>query len=175
MMKKVLILLMLGLSISAQSQEFPELIGELLNSSPIIIPENCKGKYTLIGLAYSQKAEPELRSWYDPTIDKFILKRGMFDSEYDVNIYFVPMFHGVTKVSYDKAFKKTKELTDERLYEHIVFFKGDLKPYKESLEFKYKEKPLFFLIDQDGNIVKRFQGEFRQKYFEEIVAYIDSH
>lgn len=174
-MKKVLILFLFGLSFSSQGQEFPELIGELLNSSPIIIPENCKGKYTLIGLAYSQKAEPELRSWYDATIDKFILKRGMFDSEYDVYTYFVPMFHGVTKISYDKAFKKAKEHTDKRLFEHIVFFKGDLKPYKESLQFKYKEKPLFFLLDLDGNIVKRYQGEFRQKYFDEIVEYIDSH
>jgi hypothetical protein len=174
-MRFIVILLFSLSTLSSVGQAFPELIGELLNSSPIILPENCKGKYTLIGLAYSQKAEPELRSWYDPAIDKFILKRGMFDSEYDVNTYFVPMFHGVTKVSYDKAFKKTKELTDERLYEHIVFFKGDLKPYKESLQFKYKEKPLFFLLDKDGNIVKRYQGEFREKYFDEIIAYIDSH
>jgi len=174
-MRFIIILLFSLSTLCSAGQAFPELIGELLNSAPIIIPEDCKGKYTLIGLAYSQKAEPELRSWYDPAIDKFILKRGMFDSEYDVNTYFVPMFHGVTKVSYDKAFKKTKELTDERLFEHIVFFKGDLKPYKESLEFKFKEKPLFFLLDKKGNIVKRYQGEFREKYFDEIIAYIDSH
>lgn len=174
-MRYIVILLFCLSTLNSVGQAFPDLVGELLNSSPIILPENCKGKYTLIGLAYSQKAEPELRSWYDPAIDKFILKRGMFDSEYDVNIYFVPMFHGVTKISYDKAFKKTKELTDERLYEHIVFFKGDLKPYKESLDFKYKEKPLFFLLDKDGKIVKRYQGEFKEKYFEEVLAYIDSH
>lgn len=154
-------------------QEFPRIVGELLNSEPIVLPQDCKGKYTLIGLAYSQKAEQELRSWYDPAIDKFILKVGMFDSEYDVNIYFIPMFHGLTKMSYSKSFKNIKSLTDERLYEHVVFYKGEIKTYKESLDFDDKERPLFFLLDPEGNILKRYKGKYKEIYFDEVTEIID--
>ena len=160
---------------SIKAQQFPYLEGELLSNEKIELPKDCKTKYSLIGLGYSQKAEEELRTWYDPSIDKFILKRGMFDSEYDVNIYFIPMFHGLTKVSYDKSFKKVKQLTDERLYKHVLFYKGEIKSYKESLSLSDKEKPVFFLVDPEGNIVLRFEGKYKESYFEQVVEWIDAH
>lgn len=172
MKARFIILFMLIVS-STIGQEFPLLTGTLLNSEAITLPEDSKGKYTLIGLAYSQKAEQELRSWYDPAIDKFILKRGMFDSEYDVNIYFIPMFHGISKLSYDKSFKKVKELTDEELYKHVIFYKGDIKGYKESLDFDNKEKPRFFLLDEDGVILESFTGRYKEEYFDSIIERID--
>lgn len=159
---------------SSIGQEFPAISGELLNSKTIDLPNDCKGKYTLIGLAYSQKAEQELRSWYDPSINKFILKRGMFDSEYDVNIYFIPMFHGLTKMSYNKSFKKVKELTDEELYEHVIFYKGDIKGYKESLDFDNKERPRFFFLDENGIILQSFTGKYKEEYFDTIIETIDA-
>lgn len=156
------------------AQKFPFLNGELLNNESIELPKDCVGKYSLIGLAHSQKAEEELRTWYDPSIDKFILKRGMFDSEYDVNIYFIPMFHGVKKMAYDKSFKKIKQLTDERLYKHVIFYKGEIKNYKEVLDIDQKDRPVFFLLDPEGNILKRFEGRFREIYFEELIEIIDN-
>jgi hypothetical protein len=168
------ILLFLLLSFYSSGQVFPTIVGELLNSEPIVLPNDCKGKYTLIGIGYSQKAEQELRSWYEPAIDKFILKIGMFDSEYDVNIYFIPMFHGLSKLTYDKSFKNVKKLTDEQLYEHVVFYKGEIKSYKESLNFDDKEKPLFFLLDTEGKILKRYKGKFKEEYFDEITEVIDA-
>ena len=172
-MKIRFIVLFILIVSSTIGQEFPSLIGTLLNSEPIVLPQDCKGKFTLIGLAYSQKAEQELRSWYDPSIDKFILKRGMFDSEYDVNIYFIPMFHGLSKMSYNKSFKKVKELTDKELYTHVIFYKGDIKGYKESLDFDNKERPRFFLLDEDGRILESFTGRYKEEYFDKIIERID--
>ena len=172
-MKFYVSVLFVLISISAIGQIFPSIEGELLNSERITLPNDCKGKYTLVGLAYSQKAEEELRTWYDPSIEKFILKHGMFDSEYDVNIYFIPMFHGLTKMTYAKSFKKIKELTDEELYSHVIFYKGDIKGYKESLNFDDKEKPMFFLLDPEGNILKSFKGRFKDEYFESVTEIID--
>lgn len=173
-MYRLLILFFILLGSSLHAQLFPELNGELLTEESISLPKECKGKFTLIGMAYNQKAEEELRTWYEPSIDKFILKRGMFDSEYDVNIYFIPMFHGVTSLSYENSFKRVKELTDKRLYGHVVFYKGDIKIYKEELELGDKEKPDFFLLDANGKILKHFIGKFKEAYFDEIIEIIDS-
>jgi hypothetical protein len=173
-MRKLLILLLIVIGNYSFGQEFPFLEGELLNSEKIKLPEECKGKYTLIGLAYSQKAEAELRTWYDPSVNKFILKRGMFDSEYDVNVFFIPMFHGLNKATYSSSFKKVKQLTDERLYTHVIFYKGNIKGYKESLSIDDKKRPLFFLLDPNGIIIKRFIGKFKESYFEELTEIIDS-
>lgn len=174
-MSKLSILLFFFIASSVQAQVFPELAGELLSGESIELPKDCSGKYTLVGLAYSQKAEDELRTWYEPSIDKFILKRGMFDSDYDVNVYFIPMFHGVTSLSYENSFKKVKSLTDKRLYNHVIFYKGEIKSYKENLDLGDKEDPDFFLIDPNGKIIDHFSGKYKEIYFDKIINYIDSN
>jgi hypothetical protein len=174
-MKKIVLYLFLicVIPLSAFAQKFPELNGKTLQDKIVTLPGDALGKYTLIGLSYNKKAEEYLRSWFDPVFDKFILKRGMFDDMYDVNIFFVPMFTGAKKVTYGKAFKEIKQRTDEELYSRVLFYKGEIKTYKESLGMGEKDMPYFFLLDPDGNIVLRFIGRFKERYFEEIEEILD--
>lgn len=174
-MLKQFLVIFLGIvfPIIISAQKFPELNGKTLEDKVVSLPKDALGKYTLIGLSYSKKAEEYLRSWFDPVFDKFILKVGMFDDTYDVNIYFVPMFTGAKKVSFDKAFKEVKQKTDVRLYSRVLFYKGEMKIYKESLGMTDKEMPYFFLLDPDGNIAASFKGRFNERYFDEIEEILD--
>ena len=174
-MKKIILVLILVIAtpVISLAQKFPVLIGKTLEDKVVTLPDDALGKYTLIGLSYSKKAEEYLRSWFDPVLDKFILKVGMFDDTYDVNIYFVPMFTGAKKVSFGKAFKEVKQKTDKRLYSRVLFYKGEIKTYKESLGMTDKEMPYFFLLDPDGNIVGRYKGRFHERYFDEIEEILD--
>ena len=167
------ILLGIIFPIIISAQKFPALNGKTLKDNVVSLPDDALGKYTLIGLSYSKRAEEYLRSWFDPVFDKFILKVGMFDDSYDVNIYFVPMFTGAKKISYDKAFKEVKQKTDQRLYSRVLFYKGEMKTYKESLGMTEKEMPYFFLLDPEGNIVASYKGRFKERYFEEIEEILD--
>lgn len=174
MKKNILFLLLIGSApLFLFAQKFPVLNGKTLEDQVVVLPDDAGGKYTLIGLSYSKKAEEYLRSWFDPVFDKFILKRGMFDDMYDVNIYFVPMFTGAKKVSFDKAFKEVKQKTDKRLYSRVLFYKGEIKTYKESLGMTEKEMPYFFLLDPEGNIVASYKGRFKERYFEDIEEILD--
>jgi hypothetical protein len=174
MIKHFIFLALISLTpLSVFTQKFPELNGKTLQDKVVDLPADAMGKYTLIGLSYNKKAEEYLRSWFEPVFDKFILKRGMFDDMYDVNVYFVPMFTGAKKISYDKAFKEVKQKTDKELYSRVLFYKGELKIYKETLGMTDKEKPYFFLLDPDGNIVLRFKGRFKESYFEDIELVLD--
>mgnify|MGYP000098975843 CR=1 FL=1 len=169
-MKKTTIIFFFSLlfPLVSMAQKFPDLPGKTLDGEEIMLPEAASGKYTLIGMSYSKKSEEFLRTWYDPVIDKFIIKRGMFDALYDVNIYFVPMFTGVKKASFEKAFKEVKQRTDKQLYAYVLFYKGELKRYRETLKMTEKDLPYFFLIDANGIIVTTFKGKFKDEYFEEI-------
>ena len=43
---------------------FPDLEAETVEDKKVKLPEATKGKYTLLGLAYSKKSEDELNSWF---------------------------------------------------------------------------------------------------------------
>jgi hypothetical protein len=81
---------------------FPALQGELLDGKTMTLPTTT-GKKTLVGLAYSSKAEDALKSWYQPLYDKFIAKKGMFDDQIDIETYFVAMYIGLKQTAYEST------------------------------------------------------------------------
>ncbi|MFA0962098.1 hypothetical protein AB9P05_09845 [Roseivirga sp. BDSF3-8] len=156
---------------------FPFLEGETLEDAIVSLPEDTKGKYTLVGLAYSKRSEDELNSWLVPVYDKFLRsseEAGLFASfTYDVNVYFVPMFTGVKKVAAGRAKKKAIENIDSRLHQYILFYKGDIKSYKDQLDLGRKDRPYFFVLDENGKVVYATEGGYSDKKMEEITDILD--
>jgi hypothetical protein len=143
---------------------FPEMKIETVNDKTVLLPQDTKGKYTLLGLAYSKKSEEELNSWFNPIFNKFIHKQeGMMASfAYDVNVYFVPMFTGVNAAATGTAKKKALKNTDPQLLPYILFYRGELKKYKEALDFEKRDIPYFFVLDKEGKIVYATSGAFSE-------------
>ena len=67
-----------------KGEKFTSISGENLNGVTISLPDASSGKLTLVGLAYSKKSEGSLKSWFMPLYDKFVLKRGIFDKNYEI-------------------------------------------------------------------------------------------
>lgn len=141
---------------------FPNLEGETVEDKKVVLPDAVKGKYTLLGLAYSKKSEDELNSWYQPVFEKFIQKSSglLADFSYDVNVYFVPMFTGINAAATGTAKRKAIKNVDPQLLPYILFYKGELKPYKETLDFEKKDIPYFFVLDPQGKIVYATSGKY---------------
>jgi len=169
-----LILTLLAVTTLLKGSQFPEISGKNLNGKQVSIPSDSNDKITLVGMAYSKKSEGALKSWFMPVYDKFILKRGMFDSNYDVNVFFIPMFTGLKKSAYESTYKKLKESNRDNLFDHILFYKGGLEPYKSELGLKEKETPYLFLIDQSGNIIHKASGKFTEGKMEKIEDVLDN-
>lgn len=171
--------LWLGNSLTSFAQvtgkTFPDLEAETIQDEKITLPEDTRGKFTLLGLAYSKKSEDDLVTWFSPVYNKFIRKStGLFSSfQYDVNVYFVPMFTGVKAAATGAAKNKAAKNIDPRLHPYILFYKGALKPYKESLAFDKKDVPYFFVLDKDGKIVYATSGEYTDKKMEEIESLLE--
>ena len=160
------------LAVQAQviGKVFPDMEAENVEDKKVMLPKDVAGKYTLIGLAYSKKSEDELNSWFQPVFQKFIQKTNglMSGFGYDVNVYFVPMFTGVNAAATGTAKRKAIKNIDPQLLPFILFYKGELKPYKEALDFEKKDIPYFFVLDAEGKILYATSGKFTEQKMEQI-------
>ena len=154
---------------------FPDLQAETVEDKKVVLPQDTKGKYTLLGLAYSKKSEDELNSWFNPVFSTFIQKtKGLMSGfGYDVNVYFIPMFTGVNAAATGTAKKKAAKDVDAQLLPYLLFYKGELKPYKEALDFEKKDIPYFFVLDPQGKIVYATSGKYTDEKLQEIEAVIE--
>jgi hypothetical protein len=160
--------------------QFPAMNTSTADGKIVDIPSDTQGKYTLLGLAFSKKSEDDLNTWMEPVFWKFIDKpEGKIDqlfgngSSYDVNAYFVPMFTGVKTAATNTAKRQALKKMDPRLIPSILFYKGKLKPYKESLDFQQKDIPYFFVLDESGKIVYATSGSYTDEKMakvEEVVG-----
>ena len=166
------LLLLFASSVRAQvtGKMFPNMEAETVEDKKIVLPDNVKGKYTLLGLAYSKKSEDELNSWFQPVFQKFIQKnKGLFEGfGYDVNVYFIPMFTGVNAAAAGTAKKKAMKDIDPNLLPYILFYKGELKTYKEALDFEKKDIPYFFVLDSTGKIIYATSGKYTMQKMDEV-------
>lgn len=149
---------------------FPVMEAETVEDKKVVLPDAVKGKYTLLGLAYSKKSEDELTTWFQPVFEKFIQKnKGLFEGfGYDVNVYFVPMFTGVNAPATGTAKRKAMKNVDPQLLPYILFYKGELKPYKDALDFEKKDIPYFFVLDKEGRILYATSGRYSVAKMDEV-------
>ncbi|HTH54554.1 MAG TPA: hypothetical protein VL728_00825 [Cyclobacteriaceae bacterium] len=155
---------------------FPDMVAETVEDKKVSLPQDVRGKYTLLGLAYSKKSEDQLNTWFTPVYSTFIQKNTgqMSTFNYDVNVYFVPMFTGINAAATGTAKRKAMKNTDPQLLPYILFYKGELKKYKDELDFERKDIPYFFVLDADGKIVFATNGAYSDAKMESIEAVIEN-
>ena len=154
---------------------FPNMVAETVEDRKVTLPLDTKGKFTLLGLAYSKKSEDELRTWFEPVFTKFVQKpEGLLAGMgYDVNVFFIPMFTGINAAVEGTAKRKAMKNLDPQLFPYILFYKGDLKPYKESLDFEKRDIPYFFVLNTEGKIVYATSGAFSSAKLDAIEDVIE--
>lgn len=172
------VILILGLTIGTalasfaqNGQQFPALSGKTLTDKTISIPQDTKGKFTLIGMAYSKKSEESLKGWFQPVYTTFIDKnKSMWEtsSPYNVNIYFIPMLAGIKEMAASTIEKKLKEGVDKELQPFVLLYAGNIDEYKQKLKFNGKDKAYFFVLDKNGKIVYATSGDYSDKKMQEI-------
>src|SRR5688572_15037757 len=180
MMKKLILAAFFAFAAQAAwcqvvGKTFPDLTAETVEDKKVKLPGDVAGKYTLLGLAYSKKSEDELNSWFQPVFQKFIQKStGLMASfTYDVNVYFVPMFTGVNAAAAGTAKRKAAKNIDPQLMPYILFYKGELKTYKEALDFEKRDIPYFFVLDPEGKIVYATSGKYTEEKMDAVEEHIE--
>jgi hypothetical protein len=169
-MRKFLILPLAALlSFPAYSQAvFPEITGETVNGETVTLPNKNAKKHTIIGLAYSQKASPLLEEWYEPAYLRFVAQHGLFAGEYDADVYFIPLFVGLNKATYEPSMKRFRKSASPEIVDLVLFSKDDLEPLRATLGLDDKSVPYFFILDDQGRIIHRATGGFTDQKLEDM-------
>lgn len=167
--------LVFSTAVAQVGNTFPDMEAETVEDKKVQLPSDVSGKYTLIGLAYSKKSEDELNSWFQPVFEKFIQKTSgvLSGFSYDVNVYFVPMFTGVNAAATGTAKRKALKNIDPQLLPYVLFYKGDLKKYKEALDFEKKDIPYFFVLDPQGKILYATSGKYTPAKMDKVEEFIE--
>lgn len=163
-------------SFSQAGQIFPMLEGENLEREPILLPDDLAGKYTILGLAFSKKSEKALNTWFQPSYNQFLYKPeggSLFAGNYDVKLYFIPMFTGVKRPAYEKVMKKMTDGLDPKLHPHVLFYQGHMKDYKKVLNFDGNDIPYFYVLDPFGQIIYTTSGFYSDAKMQEIVDAVE--
>jgi hypothetical protein len=167
-MRSITTILVTVVAFASQGQQFPTITGETVNGTSITLPTASGKQYTIIGLAYSPKASEALESWLEPAYMRFVAQYGLFAGEYDVDLFFVPVFVGLNRTAYEPTIKKFRKSATPEVEEKVVFSKDDMEPIREALGLKEKDIPYFFVLDRSGKILHRDQGAFTEEKLEAI-------
>lgn len=171
-MRKLFLTLLIGsfsLGLMAQKgDQFPSFDVVDLNDKEINIPNDTKGKFTLVGVAFSEAAQEDLYTWSQPVFSEFMDENNLSSLVYDPNVHLILMFTGANQVAYKNAKKKIKEGTDESLKDNIVLYKGAMEEYRKKLKMKDRKKPYFFVLDKNGKIIYVTSGEYSEEVLEEV-------
>ncbi len=180
-MKKTISILLLFLlqtvCFGQLKKAFPTIAVETLTNQKKNLPTDVKGKYTLIGVAYSQKSEADLKTWYEPTYQTFFAQTGNNNfvptNAYDINMYFIIMINGLKQAAEGKIIEEIKKGTAAKHHKNIVTFAGNIKDYKESMSLGKKDDPTFFLLDKKGVVVYMAYGACDNGKLDAIIDILD--
>jgi hypothetical protein len=147
---------------------FPLISGITLDDKQVSVPYS-NGKYSVVGIAFSRKAEEDLKKWVEPLYDSFVKKEetaGQFDFAdlMDVNFLFIPLVSGFKKIVGN--FKKR---SDEHYWPYILNpEKSPVNEIRRKLEVQDKEHPYFYVLDQSGTIIEMVTGQYSQAKLEKL-------
>ncbi|RYD75533.1 MAG: hypothetical protein EOP53_16315 [Sphingobacteriales bacterium] len=157
-------LLVGGAAFKAGTPKFPTLTATTLSGKPVTLPKQTEGKFAVLGIAYSIKAQDDLNTWYQP-----IYSQVMENKFIPAQVYFIPMTGNIKGMSQDKIKSKMKEGMDSEWHKYVLVYQQDPDNYIKELNMTEKEKPYIFVLNPRGEIVYQTSGEFTEKKMESII------
>jgi hypothetical protein len=172
-MKKIIVGAIVFLSIGyfsfiakKEKMIFPKVQTVSLEGKQVMLPEDLKGKYTLLCVALDQKGIKDLSTWVKPIYtDLLHTKRDnsvVQKDEFNINTHFVilgeAMSQELTKQLVDSLeAKHALDLTDK-----FLFASGLKQELSDALKLKNSSTANGFLLDYKGTIVYRFEGSYSE-------------
>lgn len=141
---------------------FPNVTAESLAGTKESIPESCRGKVTLVAVAFLRESQGQLDSWLNPFYEKFGKRDGF-------------MFYEIPMIS--SGYKFMKFIIDGGMrggipsfkHKHVVTMYGDVEKYLTALNLDARSG-YAFLLDREGGIRFQARGYANETSLQELFA-----
>ena len=141
---------------------FPEVSAKTLEGKPAKIPDDAKGRVTLVTVAFLRESQSQLDSWLNPFYETFGKRDGF-------------MFYEVPMISSGYKFMKLvidggmRSGLPEFKHKHVMTMYGDVEKYAEALKID-PQKGHAFLLDKEGVICWQGEGFATAELIKELSA-----
>jgi hypothetical protein len=140
--------------------KFPNVTADSLAGTRESIPESCRGKVTLVAVAFLRESQSQLDSWLNPFYEKFGKRDGF-------------MFYEIPMIS--SGYKFMKFVIDGGMrggipsfkHKHVVTMYGDVEKYLTALHLDPRYG-YAFLLDREGAIRFQAQGYATEQSLQEL-------
>jgi hypothetical protein len=155
----------------SDGEKFPTLKGKTLAGQEVTLPP-ANGKATVLGLAFSTRAEADLKNWVQPFYDTFLAKHeGVFEAgNFEGNVYLVALLSGSAALGGKSLQEKAAKATDAELRPHILISSENPAAIIKALDVKDKDKAYFAVLDAGGNLKALLAGPYNEAKMEELAA-----
>lgn len=129
---------------------FAQISSDTLAGTSITLPDDARGKITLITVAFQHGTQQQLDSWMNPFLEAFGTKPGF-------TFYEIPMLTAEVKPFAFRIDGGMRSGIPEAKHNNVMTYYGDYSPYLPLLQIDDLTLGYAFLLDRDGII--RWHGE----------------
>lgn len=131
---------------------FPEIKGELLSSKIITLPDHCKGKVSVLIVAFKRGTQPQIDNWTKPLLKEFSIHSHFRFIE-------VPMISNFYNWMSHYIDNGMRGGIAEEMHENVMTYYGPLGNYFDYFDVQDKKLCYLFLLDKNGIIQFIAKGE----------------
>lgn len=130
--------------------KFAEISSQTLAGTTIILPDDARGKITLITIAFKHGTQQQLDSWLNPFSEEFGTRPGF-------TFYEIPMLTADVKPFAFRIDSGMRSGIPEEKHKNVMTYYGDYAEYMRLLHIDDVTLGYAFLLDREGII--RWHGE----------------
>lgn len=141
--------------------EPPKLHGQTLDDKNIVLPDEARGKVTLLIVSLSRKAGERTASWREHFAADFA-------SDPHVTYYVAALLQSAPSFIRGMIRSSIRKGTPAAAYSHVLTSATDDAAWKQYLEMKDDSLPAVLLLDQEGHVRWSYNGVFDPDHYRDL-------
>jgi hypothetical protein len=141
---------------------FPQIKGELLSSKKITLPNHCKGKVSVLIVAFKRGTQPQIDTWTKPLLREFSMNK-------DFRFIEIPMISGFYSFMSNYINNGMRKGIVRPMHKNVMTYYGPLSDYFKMFDVENNKLCYLFLLDRDGTIHYMNKGESNEAALQSLI------